>query len=176
MEDLHPFNDPFRSPLVDSGGVKLLVIGPICAGKTTIARYLRTAAAAVVDLDEELARLNGGVYPDIETRKTVTAPLALANAAAMTDVILLHSTLDPRDVRMLRAAGFTTALLEVSPSELRRRHKARLEDEGWSNEAWFDVNQALIDELRQQRLFDHVVDAERDPAVVAADLVRLSSS
>ena len=127
----------------------------------------------VVDLDDELTRLNGGVYPDIETRRTVTAPLALANAAAMTDVIVLHSTLDPSDVRSLRAAGFTTVLLEVSPSELRRRHAVRLEVEGWSNEAWFDDNQALMDRLRQQGLVDHVVDAERDPVVVAADLVRL---
>ena len=94
----------------------------------------------------------------------------------MAEVILLHSTLDPRDVRTLRAPGFTTALLEVSPSELRRRHKVRLEEEGWTNETWFDDNQALIFELRQQSLFDHVVDAERDPAVVAADLVRLPPS
>jgi len=155
--------------------VKLLVIGPLCAGKTTVARHLRSGPVAIMDFDDELVRLNGGTYPDIETRKTVTAPLALANASAMTDVILLHSTLDVDDVRTLKAAGFTTALLEVSPSELRRRHRVRFEEEGWTNEAWFDDNQVLMNELRQQGLFDHVVDAERDPAVVAAALVRLSS-
>jgi hypothetical protein len=32
---------------------------------------------------------------------------------------------------------------------------------------------AQIEELRQQRLFDHVIDAGRDPAVVAAALARL---
>lgn len=155
--------------------MKLLVVGPTCSGKTTISRYLRSGPAAVVDLDDELVRLNGGVYPDIETRKTVVAPQALANASALAEVILLHSTLDPSDVLGLRAAGFTTALLEVSEVELRRRHKIRLDAEGWTNEAWFDDNQALIELLRRQRLFDHLIDAERDPAVIAADLMRLSA-
>jgi hypothetical protein len=154
--------------------VKLLVVGPICSGKTTVARHLRSGSAAVVDLDDELVRLNGGVYPDIETRKTVIAPQALANACAMAEVILLHSTLAPSDVLKLRAAGFTTALLKVSEVELRPRYKSRLDAEAWTNEAWFDDNQALIDLLRRQRLFDHIIDGERDPATIGADLMRLS--
>lgn len=93
----------------------------------------------------------------------------------MGEVIVLHSTLDPSDVRGLRAAGYTTALLEVSDAELRRRHKIRLDEEGWTNEAWLEDNEALIDSLRQQRLFDHFIDAERDPVIVAADLLRLSA-
>lgn len=154
--------------------VKLLVVGPMCSGKTTIARYLRSGSAAVVDLDDELVRLNGGVYPDIETRKTVIAPRALANASAMEEVILIHSTLDPSDVQQLRAAGFVTALLEVSEAELRRRHRSRQDAEGWTNEVWFEDNQLLIDLLQRQQLFDHLIDAERDPATIAADLLRLS--
>lgn len=146
----------------------------MCSGKTTISHYLRSGRALVVDLDDELVRLNGGVYPDIDTRKKVIAPLALANASAMKEVILLHSTLDPSDVQELRAAGFVTALLEVSEAELRRRHRSRHDEEGWTNEAWFEDNQLLIDLLRQQRLFDHLIDAERDPAIIAADLMRLS--
>lgn len=156
--------------------MKLLVIGPLCSGKTTIARHLRSMTSAVVDLDDELTRLNGGTYPDIETRKTVVAPRALAGAAALPNVILLHSTLDPDDVRALRDAGFTTVLLEVSRDELRRRHRERLREEGWSNEEWADDNCALIAELRRLSLFDHVVDAERTPSVVAADLVGLTAT
>lgn len=156
--------------------MKLLVIGPLCAGKTTIAGHLRSAAPfVVVDLDDELARLNGGVYPDIDTRKTVIGPRALAHVSLLPAVVVLHSTLDPDDVRGLRAAGFVTALLEVSEAELRRRHRVRLDEEGWTNAAWFEDNRALIDDLRQQGLFDHVIDGERDPAVVAADIVRLAA-
>lgn len=154
--------------------MKLLVIGPLASGKTTIARHLRSTTTAIVDLDKELTRLNGGVYPDIETRKTVVAPRALAAAAALPDVVLLHSTFDPDDVRMLRDAGFTTVLLEVSRDELRRRHHARRRAEGWSNEDWADDNHAQIAELRRLSLFDHVVDAERTPVVVATDLLGLT--
>lgn len=82
----------------------------------------------IVDLDDELVRLNGGVYPDIETRMTIIAPRALAAAAALSDVVLLHSTFDPDDVRALRDAGFTAVLLEVSRDELRRRHRVRLRE------------------------------------------------
>lgn len=155
--------------------MKLLVIGPLCSGKTTICRHLRAASVPVVDLDDELVRVNGGVYPDIDTRKTVVAPQALANVAAMPDVVVFHSTLDSADVYALKAAGFTTALLEVSEAELRHRHKVRLDEEGWSNERWFEDNQALIDALRRQRLFDHVIDAEPDVAVVAAHIVQLAT-
>lgn len=128
-----------------------------------------------MDLDDELTRLNGGTYPDIETRKTVVAPRALAAAAALSNVILLHSTLGPDDVRALRDTGFTTVLLEVSHDELRRRHSVRLREEGWTNEEWADDNRALITELRHLSLFDHVIDAERTPAVVAADLAELAA-
>jgi predicted kinase len=161
----------------DTDQVKLLVVGPLASGKTTIARHLRsTTTITIVDLDDELVRLNGGAYPGIETRKTVVAPRALAAAMALPEVVLLHSTFDPGDVRALRAAGFTTVLFEVSGNELQRRHRVRLREEGWSNEDWADDNRAQIAELRRMALFDHVVDAERAPAVVAADLLRLTAT
>lgn len=169
----HPSHLPRTTCPRHTQQVKLLVVGPLCAGKTTIARHLERSSQAVIDLDDELVRLNGGTYPDVETRKTFLAPRALAEAAALSDVVLLHSTLDPDDVRTLRDAGFTTALLEVSPPELRRRHRARLREEGWTNEDWADENLALIADLRRLSLFDHVVDGERSPAVVAADLLTL---
>ncbi len=156
--------------------VKLLVVGPLASGKTTIARHLQSTTITIVDLDDELVRLNGGVYPDIDTRKAVVAPRALAAAAALSDVVLLHSTFDPGDVRALRAVGFMTVLLEVSHAELTRRHRLRLREEGWSNEDWADDNRAQIAELRRLSLFDHIVDAERPPAVVATDLLRLTAT
>ncbi|WP_185094306.1 AAA family ATPase [Curtobacterium sp. PhB137] len=155
--------------------MKLLVIGPLASGKTTIARHLRSTTSTIVDLDDELTRLNGGVYPDIATRKTVIAPRALAAAAALSDVVLLHSTFDPDDVRALRDAGFTTVLLEVSSEELRRRHRQRQREEGWSNEEWAEDNRAQIAELGRLALFDHVIDAERAPVVVANDLLALTT-
>lgn len=68
--------------------MKLLVIGPLRAGKTITSRHLRSAGVVAVALDDELVWVNGGVYLDIDTRKTVTAAQLLAGVAAMSEVVL----------------------------------------------------------------------------------------
>lgn len=154
--------------------MRLLVVGPNGAGKTTVSRQLRAAGLPVVDLDDELVRLNGGVYPDDETRKNVVAPQAWANVKAMPKVVVLHAVLTPEEVSGLRSAGFTTALLEVAEPELRRRHQKRLAEEGWSNEEWLHANLALIESLREHDLFDHIIDAQQEAVAVAKDVLRLA--
>jgi hypothetical protein len=148
-------------------------MGIACAGKTTLVRHLRACSTLhVADLDDEIARVNGGTWPDIPTKNTVVLPKVLAEVGAMSDIVVFGSL--PLDrIQELRAAGFGTALLEVSEGELRRRHAVRLAEEGWTNVEWFDHEQSLIRDLRAHDVFDHVIDGERTVASTADDIMAL---
>jgi hypothetical protein len=73
----------------------------------------------------------------------------------------------------LRRAGFATALLDVPPAELRRRHAVRLAEEGWTNVEWFEHEQSVIRDLRASKVFDHILDGEGTVESVAADIMKL---
>ena len=127
------------------------MLGMACAGKTTIARHLRECSDLnVVDMDDAIGRLNGGVYPDIPTKNKVVLPKVLAEVRAMSDVVLFGS-LNVEQTQKLRQDGFYTVLLDVSEDELRRRHAVRLSEEGWTNVQWFDHEQSVLRETSPQR-------------------------
>ena len=153
--------------------VRLFVMGIACAGKTTLARRLRACSTLnVVDMDDQIARLNGGTWPDIPTKNNVVLPKVLAEVCAMPDVVLFGSLTVER-TQELRQAGFHTALLDVSEAELRRRHAVRLAEEGWTNVEWFEHEQSVIRELRAHNVFDHVIDGEGAVASIADDIMKL---
>ncbi len=117
------------------------MIGVACAGKTTVARHLRECSDLnIVDMDDAIGRLNGGVWPDIPTKNNVVLPRFLAEVRAMSDVVLFGS-LPVEQTQNLRQDGFGTVLLDVPEGELRRRHAVRLADEGWTNVQWFEHEQ-----------------------------------
>jgi hypothetical protein len=154
--------------------VRLLVIGIACAGKTTVARRLRTCSTLnVVDLDDEIMRCNGGTWPDIPTKNAVVLPKALAEIRTMPDVVLFGNVAVER-TQELRRTGFSTALLDVSATELRRRHAVRLAEEGWTNVEWFDHEQEVIRDLRVHDVFDHVIDGQRTVAEIANDIMEMA--
>jgi hypothetical protein len=153
--------------------VRLFVIGIACAGKTTLARRLRACSTLnIVDMDDEIARFNGGTWPDIPTKNNVVLPKVLAEVRAMSDLVLFGS-LPVERTQELRKAGFSTALLDVSEAELRRRHAARLAEEGWTNVEWFEHEQSVIRDLRAHKVFDHLIDGEGTVASIADDIIKL---
>lgn len=62
--------------------------------------------------------------------------MVLDAVLAMEDVVLFNSCMPARSAAPLRQVGFRAVLLEVSEAELRRRHEARSDEEGWTK--WFD--------------------------------------
>jgi hypothetical protein len=151
----------------------LFVVGISCAGKSTLTRRLRACSSLnVVDMDDEIARVNGGTWPDIPTKNEVVLPKVLENLRAVPDVVLFGS-LPVGRTQELREAGFCTALLAVSEAELRRRHAVRLDEEGWTNVQWFEYEQSVLRDLRDHDVFDVVVDGEQTVAEVAGDILAL---
>lgn len=156
--------------------MRLVVVGVPCTGKTTLTRHLREVhELPALDMDDEILRANGGVWPDIPTKNTVVAPKVLAEVVAMGSAILFHPTMTSERAALLRDAGFRFALLDVSPAELRRRDAERLAAEGWTNSEWFEHNQAELERMRADEVFDVVIDAERSIEQVAAAIVRAAS-
>ena len=150
------------------------MVGIACAGKTTVARYLRECSDLnVVDMDDAIGRLNGGVWPDIPTKNNVVLPKVLAEVRAMSDVVLFGS-LNVEQTQKLRQDGFYTVLLDVSENELRRRHAVRLAEEGWTNAQWFEHEQSVMRELRHNDVFDHVLSGEQSVASVAEEILSLA--
>jgi len=156
--------------------VRLFVLGIACAGKTTLARHLRACSTLpVVDLDDEIGRVNGGTWPDIPTKNNVVLPKVLAEVRAMPNVVLFGS-LSVERTQELRAAGFVTALLDVSEAELRRRHAGRLAAEGWTNVEWFEHEQSVLRDLRARNVFDHVIAGEGSVASIADAIMKLAEN
>ena len=151
----------------------MFVLGAPCSGKTTIAGRLRGTGIEVIDTDDEIVRLNGGSWPDIEMKNERLLPLVLDAAVALDEVIVLNSYLPLASTRQLRERGFSVALLDVSDAELRRRDAVRFAAEGWTNREWFDWHQEVIREHHDAGLIDHLIDGEQSPQRVAAALVAL---
>jgi predicted kinase len=155
--------------------VQLFVLGAPCSGKSTVVQHLRRSAPGpvVVDVDDEIVRLNGGSWPDIETKNERYLPMVLEAAAAEPRVLLFNSYMPLDRTRWLRTHGFKVVLLDVPDAELRRRDRVRCAAEGWTNIEWFDWHQSVIREHLQDGLVDHVVDGARETSDVAAALVAL---
>jgi hypothetical protein len=155
--------------------MRLFVLGASASGKTTVASSLRAAAPGleVWDTDDEILRLNDNVWPTIEDKNLRLLPSIVGAAAKRRRVILLNSYMPVELALTLRPLGFRTVLLEVSEAELRRRHAERAATEGWSNEEWFDWNQAAIQEMRDRGLIDSVVSGEQTADEIASCLLKL---
>jgi hypothetical protein len=153
---------------------ELLVVGAAASGKTTLCRYLRGRTDhAVIDLDDEILRLNAGVWPSIERKNAVIRPEAFASVIPIRDVLLFDRGPSVEETITLRDAGFNVVLLEVSEAEIRRRQAVRLAEQGWSNAEWIDWNQARIQELRDNGFMDTVISGEQAVAEVVAEILGL---
>lgn len=154
--------------------MKLFVVGAPCSGKSTVVGCLRDVHGLnALDTDDEILRLNAGVWPsDNETKNEVLLPRVLKDAIQMEHVVLFNSYLFVDHAILLRRAGFRILLLDVPEEELRRRDAARLAIEGWTNIEWFDWHQSVIQELRANRLIDYEVSGDQQAESVATDIVR----
>ena len=90
----------------------------------------------------------------------------------MSDVVVFGS-LSVGRTQELHRSGFSTALLDVSEAELRRRHAVRLAEEGWTNVEWFEHEQSVIRDLRAHDVFDYFIDGEGTVAAIADDIMKL---
>lgn len=153
--------------------MKVLVFGAQCSGKTTLVKYLHSIhSLPLIEIDEEILKLNGGSWPSIgEQKEKDFATLILKNLLAMEEVCFFvnHLTLD--QVKQFVNAGFKIIVLEVKESVLYRRNQKRILEEEYDDASkWIRMQLDDIKQLKHHGLIDQIIDGERTTAIVAKDL------
>lgn len=146
-------------------------MGASGSGKSSLARHLREISGVrIIDTDDEILRLNGGVWPNIET-KNALLPSVIDQACNLPNVILMNSYMPLALLSQLRVAGFVVVLLHVSVDELKRRQELRKKKQGWANANWIDWNEKEIGNIKSRGLIDRTISGEQDTKVIAQEIL-----
>lgn len=70
----------------------------------------------MIDVDDELVRLNGGTWPDIDTKNEQLLPIALEAAATTSRIVVFNSYMPLDRTRWLKEQGFDVVFLDVPES------------------------------------------------------------
>lgn len=154
---------------------KSLIIGSSLTGKTTLVKYLRdNLNMEVLEIDEELNRLNGGTFPDMEYKNNVLIP-KIKNEVLNKDEIIFFSNVHyytPEDIEVARQRGFKIILLSVDRRELKARNQHRVENEGYKDQRqWLDAQLQRQREIEDKGLIDMVIETNRPVEDIAQELV-----
>jgi adenylate kinase family enzyme len=154
--------------------MKLFIFGAQCAGKTTIVRSLATKTAMpIIEMDDEIMRLNNGVWPkDLKYKERVLDLQVYKLVTDIPNVIFLENHMSVEQTRKLKEAGFSVLLIEVRKDELLRRNRQRVQEEKYDDASkWIEMQLENIDELQKNHLIDSVIDGERPSDEVAQEIV-----
>lgn len=114
--------------------MKAIVIGASLSGKTTLINQLRSLKnLPLLEIDDELTRINGGQYPDnVEYKHNILVPQIIKNVLGKQEIIFFTNTdyLTEEDLQKARSLGFKIIQLEISLEELERRNNIRVQNEG----------------------------------------------
>jgi dephospho-CoA kinase len=158
--------------------MKIIVLGPQCSGKTTIANDLKTfhLLTRVIDEDEEISRRNGGKSPSDWTewtyKWTVLRPSVQKDVLSMADVIFFTSFFDTDLLLQAKRRGFIVIQLTVSDEVFKERNRKRME-EGVDDAAYgWSINLPYHADIRSKGLVDLVLDTNR-PMRESSELILL---
>lgn len=157
--------------------MKLFVFAVQCAGKTTVAKYLRmNTNFNVVEIEDEILKLNAGRWPkDDHFKEEVLIPQILEQICAMPEVIFFENHMSVERTVQLKKAGFSVVLLKVSRDELLRRNQRRIEKEGYDDASkWIDSEIENASELERHKLIDASIDGESSTEEVAGGIINLA--
>jgi adenylate kinase family enzyme len=154
--------------------MQLFIFGAQCAGKTTTVRSLAAKTTLpIIEMDDEIMRLNNGVWPkDMKYKEQMLDPQVYQLVADMPDVIFFENHMSVEQTRQFKEAGFSILLIEVSRDELLRRNKQRVKEEKYDDASkWIEMQLENIDELQRNHLIDFTIDREQSVNKVIQDLV-----
>jgi dephospho-CoA kinase len=147
--------------------MKVIITGPQCSGKTTIAKDLKTynLEALIIDEDEEINRRNGGKSPsnwtDWNYKWAVLRPSIQRDILRMDSVIFLTSFFDTDLLRKAKQRGFKVIQLVASSDVLQKRNKDRMTTGIDDATYGWQLNMPYHKELQEKKLVDVQLDTDR---------------
>lgn len=154
---------------------KAIVIGASLSGKTALVKRLRDVIdIPISEVDEELAKLNSGIFPeDVDYKHNVVFPKVAELILNKQDILFFTNT-DYFTVEQLREAkekGFKIIQIGVSLNVLKQRNVVR------KNSGYDDLEQYLKDmveyqnDIKERNLVDYVINGEQEVEKVICDLL-----
>ena len=156
---------------------QIVILGPQCSGKTTLARFLREhyPNLPIVEEDELFMELNGGKYPhDIEYKEKTLRPKLEEKIRQSDNLIFLTSYCNPELLKELKSKGFKVIQLVLEIDEFNRRNEKRMKEQGyadantWAKEV-FDFHQ----DARDKGFIDKEIDATLPTEEIAKEILFL---
>jgi hypothetical protein len=156
--------------------MKAIIIGTSLSGKTTLVRYLRTnTKLPILEIDEELTRVNNGVYPtDDNYKHTVLTPQIIEDVLGRNEVVFFTNTdyFTLEDLKIAQKNGFRIVQLSLDLIELQKRNKFRVENEGYSDlSQWLEGMINYQTTIKEKGLVDKVIDAKQTTENIANELI-----
>lgn len=156
--------------------MKAIIIGTSLSGKTTLVKYLHPQSnLSLLEMDDELARVNNGKYPeDVKYKHNVLAPQIIKDLLNLKKIVFFTNTdyFTGEDLKTAKDKGFKIIQLEVSLDELKRRNEIRVQKEGkddWSR--WFEGMLKSQRDIKEKGLVDKVIPMNQPIKDVARDLL-----
>lgn len=155
---------------------RLIILGPQCSGKTTIAQRLNGYASTIpiLDEDDELSRLNGGESPSDWTgwnyKWEKLRPRVQKSILEMNTVVFFTSFFDPKLLSFAKQKGFKVLQLVTQMDELQKRNKKRVEDGVDDATYGWKLNMPYHEGLRKSGVVDLFVSTDK-PAEEVARLI-----
>jgi len=158
--------------------MKGIIIGASLSGKTTVVRYLRSNTdISVLEMDEELTRLNNGKYPiDVKHKHESLAPKVIKALLNREDILFFTNThyfsLD--DLREAKDKGFKIIQLGLSVDELNKRNKNRVENEGYDDlSGWLKGMLVYQEKIRDSGIVDISINANLPVERISEEIQRV---
>jgi hypothetical protein len=154
---------------------KVIILGPECSGKTTLAKGLKYKTNIIVlEEDEEMVKVNGGTMSmDYHHKYGILRPKIHRNIIDQNSpIIFLTSYFEPDLLSAAKRNGFHVIQLSAERGLLEQRHQERKLQEGKPDAtAGFEINFPYHTSLRETGIIDKTVDARKSSAEVLEEVL-----
>ncbi len=154
--------------------MKIFIFAVQCAGKTTLANYLRKSNAyQVIEMDDEILRLNGNVWPtDFQYKITDLEPAVYGRIEKMQDVIFMDNHLALEQASKFKRRGFSIIYIEVERDILLQRNKERVQSSDQDDASqWIDSELENAKQLIKNGLVDKIIDGDQSTQEITDELL-----